>query len=698
MDDFVVSVKQIAQYPQKSAAAASDAFLLQSTGLGGPYMWMAPTDLVSTALQMGGSLNLAPGNNIAWNGASLSWSAGVFSFSEAVSIPSLTVSGNTTAAGSITASGSISTAVGMSIAGVAAATINDVAASAANIIANSVTSFNFRTGDVGLTLDDITIVGGAPIYSPFFLGQPAGPTPIDPETCSSQLATTAFAQNAISSRLNDLLTKHPFVWSFNGRCGDIWLTADDVNAAYLAPGASQARAPSPPFGDVSTRIATTMFVDSSVSDLQSWVEQQNFAFRQDLTLYAPLASPQFSGQPTAPTATSGTNTAQLATTAFVMAAVAASTAGVASFNGRTGTVTLTAGDLSAVGGALLAAPAFTGIPTAPTATVGTDTTQLATCEFVQATTAAAAGVSSFNARTGAVTLTLADVTGIGGAPIASPSFTGTPLAVTAAVGTSTTQLATTAFVAAAIAAIGSGVVSFEGRTGAVLLTANDISARGGALVASPAFSGVPTAPTAVPSTSTTQLATTAFVMAALAAVGGVTSFNTRAGAVTLTTADVSAVLHQSDIVGVTDGSDAATGRVGEFLSVVGGPTNVNTNTTGAYTVLGSLTLPAGDWDVGGDGYYVFPTGTQAANGQNAWATLMPSTIPIGNTGTTNTGVTVSWWGINWPGIPANSGGTFGPTRMSGTAAMTVQIRVAVASSVSGNPVSWYYALRARRVR
>lgn len=34
-------------------------------------------------------------------------------------------------------------------------------------------------------------------------------------------------------------------------------------------------------------------------------------------------------------------------------------------------------------------------------------------------------VSSFNTRTGAVTLTLADVTGVGGAPIASPTFTGT---------------------------------------------------------------------------------------------------------------------------------------------------------------------------------------------------------------------------------------------------------------------------------
>ena len=40
-------------------------------------------------------------------------------------------------------------------------------------------------------------------------------------------------------------------------------------------------------------------------------------YTADLTPYAPLNSPQFTGIPTAPTASSGTNTTQLATTAFV---------------------------------------------------------------------------------------------------------------------------------------------------------------------------------------------------------------------------------------------------------------------------------------------------------------------------------------------------------------------------------------------
>lgn len=77
----------------------------------------------------------------------------------------------------------------------------------------------------------------------------------------------------------------------------------------------------------------------------------------------------------------------------------------------------------------LASPTFTGTPTAPTAATATSTNQLATTAFVTNRLAAA-----------------------GYAPLASPTFTGTPAAPTPAVGTNTTQLATTAFVASAITA------------------------------------------------------------------------------------------------------------------------------------------------------------------------------------------------------------------------------------------------------
>ncbi|MDO9571172.1 MAG: phage tail protein [Hydrogenophaga sp.] len=106
-----------------------------------------------------------------------------------------------------------------------------------------------------------------------------------------------------------------------------------------------------------------------------------------------------------------------------------------------------------------------------------------------------------------------DTLGTQKAPLASPVFTGAPTAPTAAPGTNTTQLSTTAFVLTAVAAaVATLVTSVAGRTGAVVLTVADVA--GAAPLASPAFSGAPTAPTAAPGSSNTQLATTSFVQAA----------------------------------------------------------------------------------------------------------------------------------------------------------------------------------------
>jgi len=68
--------------------------------------------------------------------------------------------------------------------------------------------------------------------------------------------------------------------------------------------------------------------------------------------FAPISSPTFSGTPTAPTATAGTNTTQIATTAFVKTAVDNYTAPVTSVNSQTGDVSLsipsTAADVGAI--------------------------------------------------------------------------------------------------------------------------------------------------------------------------------------------------------------------------------------------------------------------------------------------------------------------------------------------------------------
>ena len=54
-----------------------------------------------------------------------------------------------------------------------------------------------------------------------------------------------------------------------------------------------------------------------------YLKDQVDGINRDRTGYAPKASPEFTGVPTAPTANSGTNNTQIATTAFVKTAIAA---------------------------------------------------------------------------------------------------------------------------------------------------------------------------------------------------------------------------------------------------------------------------------------------------------------------------------------------------------------------------------------
>jgi hypothetical protein len=154
-------------------------------------------------------------------------------------------------------------------------------------------------------------------------------------------------------------------------------------------------------------------------------------------------SPALTGTPTAPTAALNTNTTQVATTAFVLNQISGSVAGVVSFaggttgltpasattgvitlggtlnvnNGGTGTTTST-GSGSVV---LSAGPTFTGTPSAPTATAGTNSTQIATTAFVNTAVAGVSAVTSITAGTGLTggTITSTGTIAIGVVPIAN---------------------------------------------------------------------------------------------------------------------------------------------------------------------------------------------------------------------------------------------------------------------------------------
>jgi hypothetical protein len=140
--------------------------------------------------------------------------------------------------------------------------------------------------------------------------------------------------------------------------------------------------------------------------------------------YAPLASPAFTGVPTAPTAAADTNTTQAATTAFVLGQASAATPiidGIAAIGTSLRYARADHVHPTDTSRAALASPTFTGVPAAPTAAQGTNTTQLATTAHVFA------GLALQASLTGA-------------------TFTGAVAGPTAAAGTNTTQLATTAFV------------------------------------------------------------------------------------------------------------------------------------------------------------------------------------------------------------------------------------------------------------
>lgn len=152
--------------------------------------------------------------------------------------------------------------------------------------------------------------------------------------------------------------------------------------------------------DPAVVLATRKYVDDKVLELKVYVDElmaAHLAAADPHTQYAPKASPTFTGIPKAPTAAAGNNTTQLATTAFVQAAL------IAMVNGAPATLDTLKEIAAAINNdpnfsttinnalalkAPLASPALTGTPTAPTAAQTVNNTQIATTAFVKSALAA----------------------------------------------------------------------------------------------------------------------------------------------------------------------------------------------------------------------------------------------------------------------------------------------------------------------
>lgn len=352
-----------------------------------------------------------------------------------------------------------------------------------------------------------------------------------------------------------------------------------------------------------------------------------------LALKSDTDSPTFTGTVSVPLAPLADDTLKAASTSFVARAIAAATTGVATFNTRTGAVTLNSGDVTTALGFTppnVNNAALTGVPTAPSAADGTNTTQLSTTAFVQT------AIGLLKSTVSSPFDTLAKIeTALGlKAPLANPTFTGTVTIPTASPGDNTTKAASTAFVTAAVAGSVAGVASYNGRTGTVTATSGDITTALGytpANVASPALTGTPTTTLAADGTNTSQIASTTFVQNAIVLIkGGVSvTYDTlqKLAAALILKADIASptftgVPSAPTAAGGTNTTQIATtqfvtsansGKIDAVTIVNGGPTGGQYLESCVKSISGStLTLTftkAVDQNTGGGGGTCFPAGS-----------------------------------------------------------------------------------------
>ncbi|WP_311230662.1 phage tail protein [Escherichia coli] len=155
--------------------------------------------------------------------------------------------------------------------------------------------------------------------------------------------------------------------------------------------------------DPSVVLATRKYVDDEVLELKLYVDDQmrnHIAAQDPHTQYAQKHNPTFTGEPKAPTPAAGNNTTRIATTEFVQAAI------TALINGAPATLDTLKEIAAAINNdpkfsttinnalalkAPLSSPALTGTPTAPTAAQSVNNTQIATTAFVKSAIAAMVG-------------------------------------------------------------------------------------------------------------------------------------------------------------------------------------------------------------------------------------------------------------------------------------------------------------------
>lgn len=335
---------------------------------------------------------------------------------------------------------------------------------------------------------------------------------------------------------------------------------------------------------------------------------------------------------------------------------------------------------------------LTGVPTTPTAALNTNTIQIASCAFVQQ----------------------------GFAPLASPTFTGTPslptgtIAVTQSPGNNSTAIATTAYVNTSYAPINSptftGTVTIPSGASISGYLTTAIAATTYAPLLSPALIGTLSVTNSATNGETVTISATSNTShgasvtligngattpnKSIRVLGGVLQVLNSAYTVITTSLDDSGNLstngsitpsQTAGIIGTTTTNNANAGSVGEYLT---NTTLTTSATNGAVLNATSMSLTAGDWDVSGVGRF------NPAAGVTTFSTAF---VGVSTTSATNGG-----FGTFTAISPAFAAGanseTFSSPVVRISLASTTTVYLVVTQSFTGGTMTVDGMIRARRVR
>ncbi len=251
----------------------------------------------------------------------------------AINSTTLTERMRISSSGNVLVNGFTASTVGLSVKGAASQTANlqEWQNSNGTVLASVESTGKFRLSSIETLPGTSTISILGNINAPYALGLGN----ISPFTGSAMLAVSTLngGTTAVGVLVRGIASQTGNLQEWQNSAGTVLSKVDSTGAMFTV---------TPPANTNTTQVATTAYVQTELADLVNSAPatldtlkelsdalgaDANFAttVTNNLALKAPLASPALTGTPTAPTAAVGTDSTQVATTAFVIDQIDAST-------------------------------------------------------------------------------------------------------------------------------------------------------------------------------------------------------------------------------------------------------------------------------------------------------------------------------------------------------------------------------------